>query len=387
MQGYKYRFSEGHLNDKEAGTTWKLKRKLFINCEEEMNKERSYYLDYLRIISILLLFPVHTFMIWNDYGQKFYVWSGENKLLSSLIILINPWFMPLLFAIAGMCARYSLEKRTEKEFILERVIKLFVPFLSGIILLVPFQTLFARKYFYNYSGTLQENILYFFSHFTDLSGYDGCFTPGQLWFLLFLFIISLVSLLLFKMVPYDKIARWAVKMNIYIIVGLFICVWMAYYIGNFGGFSLGKNMVLYLLGYYILSNETILDELEKYRNILFGLFCFCLIMLFVFYYYFSYYGDIAVNFIGWLGICSLIPFAKKHFNKRTKLLVYFKKASFPLYILHQSILVAVGYYVLLYVDGILIQAVSILAVSFLLTLGIYELIKRIPYVRVLFGIK
>lgn len=127
-----------------------------------MERKRSYYLDHLRVISILLLFPVHTFMIWNDYGQKFYIWGGENRILSSLMILINPWFMPILFVIAGICAKYSLEKRTIKEFVHERVQKLFIPFICGLVLIVPFQTLFARKFFYGYEGTVIENIIYNF---------------------------------------------------------------------------------------------------------------------------------------------------------------------------------------------------------------------------------
>lgn len=72
---------------------------------------RKHYLDNLRTIMILFLFPVHTFMIWNNFGTKFYVWGGENNLLSILITLVNPWFMPVLFVISGICARCSLEKR------------------------------------------------------------------------------------------------------------------------------------------------------------------------------------------------------------------------------------------------------------------------------------
>ena len=67
-------------------------------------KQRKYYIDNLRNLTILLLFPVHTFMIWNDFGSRFYIWLGENKILSTLIVLINPWFMPLLFVLAGMSA-------------------------------------------------------------------------------------------------------------------------------------------------------------------------------------------------------------------------------------------------------------------------------------------
>ena len=85
---------------------------------------RRYYIDNLRNLTILLLFPVHTFMIWNDFGTKFYVWQGDNRLLSALIVLINPWFMPMLFVIAGISARYSLEKRSNKEFVIQRINKL-----------------------------------------------------------------------------------------------------------------------------------------------------------------------------------------------------------------------------------------------------------------------
>ena len=352
-----------------------------------MENKRSYYLDYLRIISIILLFPVHTLMVWNDYGSKFYVWGGDNRVLSSLIVLINPWFMSILFIIAGMCARYSLEKRTIKQFIGERVRKLFIPFVSGIIFLVPFQTLFARKYFYNYRGSIFDNIIYFFTHITDLSGYDGAFTPGQLWFILFLFIISLIGVFIAKVLPYNIIKNKICYKNIYIIIMMFLLVWGGYYIGNFGGFSFGKNLILYLLGYYVLSNDSVLKLLEKYRILLMVLFCSSLFLLVIAYYKYSYYGDGLVNFVAWIGSCALISFAMKYLNQRTKFLKYFNKASFPIYILHQSILVVVAYYTLLYVKGLALQVGFIMVISFIITMFIYEIVKRIPYVRFLLGIK
>ena len=111
---------------------------------------RKPYIDNLRNYTILLLFPVHTFMI-------------------------NPWFMPLLFVLAGISARYALETRTAQEFLRQRSQKLLLPFLSGLLLYVPFQSLYARKHFYNYNGTLGSHWKYFFTHVTDLSGYGRCF--------------------------------------------------------------------------------------------------------------------------------------------------------------------------------------------------------------------
>lgn len=141
---------------------------------------RKHYIDNLRSLTILLLFPVHTFMIWNDFGSRFYIWAGGDRLLSTLIVLVNPWFMPLLFVLAGMSARYALERRAVKEFIIQRLQKLLIPFVFGMIFLVPFQTLYARKYFDHYEGGIWDNLGYFFTHLTDFSGYDGGFTPGHL---------------------------------------------------------------------------------------------------------------------------------------------------------------------------------------------------------------
>lgn len=70
--------------------------------EEQETEIRKHYIDNLRNLTILLLFPVHTFMIWNNFGSRFYIWQGENKILSTLIVLVNPWFMPILFALAGI---------------------------------------------------------------------------------------------------------------------------------------------------------------------------------------------------------------------------------------------------------------------------------------------
>ncbi len=348
---------------------------------------RKYYLDNLRTLMILLLFPVHTFMIWNNYGTKFYVWGGESRLLSALITIVNPWFMPILFVIAGMCANYSLRKRSIKEFVKERFSKLLLPFISGMILLVPFQTLYARKFFFNYDGGIIDNFKYFFTHFTDLSGYDGCFTPGHLWFILFLFVISILSLVVIKLLPYQKIRRITEKINIMVIILLFVPVWLFYYIGNFGGFSLGKDFILYLLGYYVFSNDLIIQKIIKWKKLILMLFCILQAGLSIAYYQFSYYGDLGVNIVGWLGVLSFLIIGNEYFNKKTKITDYLSKASFPVYILHQTILVISGYYVLLSIDNIVMQVLIIMAGSFLLTFLCYEIIRRIPYLRKLFGMK
>lgn len=340
-------------------------------------EDRKYYIDNLRSISILLLFPVHTFMIWNNFGQGFYIWLEENKIYSTLIVLVNPWFMPLLFLLAGISARLSLEKRTVKEFIKQRINKLLIPFALGMVFLVPVQTLYARKFFFGYNGGFIENLGYFFTHFTDLSGYDGAFTPGHLWFILYLFIISMVSLIIFRYIPYEKAGRVTGRLDIFCIILLFIPVWLMYYIGNFGGFSIGKNLALYLAGYYIISNNAVMEKVEKNIKWIALLCAASTLISAVLYYKYLFYGDIWVNYIGWVTILVLLVYGKRFLNKKTKLMEFARRASYPVYILHQSILVALAYYVVHMCGNILVQAAAICVGSFILTVMAYYIISKI----------
>lgn len=347
---------------------------------------REHYLDNIRIIMILLLFPYHTFMIWNNFGTQFYIWGGDNTFLSSFIVSVSPWLMPILFVVAGISARYSLKKRNTKDFIKERIRKIWIPFISGLVFLVPFQTLYARKFFFGYSGGIIDNFKYFFTHFSDLNGYDGMFTFGHLWFLLYLFIVALITLLVIKKIPFDKVESKINKVNIVKILFLFMPIFITHYIGNFGGQSLGKYMILYLLGYYLFTDEVI-KKVLNHKAIILSLFSISQIMLVILYFQYSYYGDLFVNFVGWLGILSCIIIGKMYLDRENKVTNYFKKASFPIYILHQTILVMVGYYSLMMINNMILQICIIIFGSFIITLILYEIISKIPILKKMIGIR
>lgn len=348
---------------------------------------RKLYIDNLRNFTILLLFPVHTFMIWNDFGTGFYIWQGESRIFSTLIVLVNPWFMPILFVLAGMSAHYALEKRTVKQFVKQRFNKLFIPFLGGVLFLVPIQTYYARRFSGSYDGGFFDNLIYFFTHLTDFSGYDGAFTPGHLWFILFLFLISLISLVPFHFLPYEKLKKRIERIPVLGILALFIPVWLMYYLGNFGGFSIGKNLALYLIGYYMLCNDTVLEKLEKNIAWLAGLCLVGTIVLVVCYYRFAYYGDLWINYIGWNTILVWIVCGRKYLNRKTKWTEYFNQASYPIYILHQSILVMLAYYVVQLCPYRILQAFIICLGSFIGTVLAYHLVKRVPIVRKIVGVR
>lgn len=103
-------------------------------------------------------------------------------------------------------------------------------------------------------------------------------------------------------------------MSVFAVLLLFIPIWLMYYLGNFGGYSIGKNLVLYLAGYYVLSNDLIIEKMERHIKWLSALCVLGTIVSVAMYYRFSYYGDFWVNFIGWISILILLVIGKKVFG-------------------------------------------------------------------------
>lgn len=88
---------------------------------------RKHYIDNIRILCILLLIPFHTAMIFNNFGESWYLHSRNNTLATLFVIGVYPWWMSVLFVLAGMSTVYALKKRTIKEYVKERFYKLFIP--------------------------------------------------------------------------------------------------------------------------------------------------------------------------------------------------------------------------------------------------------------------
>lgn len=81
---------------------------------------RKHYIDNLRWIAILLLIPYHAAMAWNVWGEPNYIFFEGNKIISSIIVFLSPYFMPFLFLLAEISTKFAFQKRTVKQYILER---------------------------------------------------------------------------------------------------------------------------------------------------------------------------------------------------------------------------------------------------------------------------
>lgn len=137
------------------------------------------------------MFPFHAAYIFNNLGKTFYINGTPNEFLTAWNICIYPWWMTTLFLLAGMSVKYSLKKRTIKQFLFERIKRLLVPLIFSLLLIIPPQSYFAKIFHSNWKGNYWDFYRSYFK-ITDLSGLDGYFSPGNAWFILYLFIFSVL---------------------------------------------------------------------------------------------------------------------------------------------------------------------------------------------------
>ena len=103
-------------------------------------KEREYYLDWLRVIAILLLLFFHCGMAFvAEWG-----WHIKNPETSQVfqewMYFLSRWRMALLFFISGAGTWFVMRRATAGAYVWRRFLRLFVPLVFGIFALFWFST-------------------------------------------------------------------------------------------------------------------------------------------------------------------------------------------------------------------------------------------------------
>ena len=351
--------------------------------------ERRHYIDNLRWLTLLLLIPYHAAMAWNSWGEPNYIYFEGSKVISGIIVFFSPFFMPLLFVLAGISTRYALRKRTYKQYMTERVKRLLVPLLSGTVLLMPVMTYLADRFNCGYDGGFVEHYGIFFTQFTDLTGADGGFSFGQFWFLLYLFVISAVCVSVLKLFRVtDTAPRKPVPLPLLIAAGLPLPLLNG--LLSAGGKSIAEYTYLFLLGYFLFSDEENVNRAEKYGLPLFAAGAAAAVLNVYLFLWTD--GDLAVLNTAakyaaeWLMTVALIGLAKRYLNFTGKVSSHLNRISFLYYIYHFIWVVLSGYllYGLVGNNTALLFAGTIL-ISLIMTFFCCEISIRIPLLCFLTG--
>jgi hypothetical protein len=76
----------------------------------------------------------------------------------------------------------------------------------------------------------------------------------------------------------------------------------------------------------------------------------------------------------------------RRFNFSIKLLPELNKSVLPVYIIHQTIIVAGGFYIIKYVDNGVLELIFIVLMTVMISIPVYLFIKKFSVTRFLFGI-
>ncbi len=346
-------------------------------------KERKYYIDNLRWLCIFILVPYHAAMAWNSWGEGNYIYFYPDRIFSSFITLITPTYMTLLFVLAGMSARYSMEKRTTSGFVKERAKKLLFPLVVGMLTVVAAMAWLADKYHNQYQGSFFEHYGVFFTKFTTLTGYDGGWSPGHLWFLLYLFVIAAVCLFITALQKrfLPKLSFQNSKLPLILCLGVLPLAVSPIF--NLGGKSSAAYCCFYLVGYYVFSEEGISWRIEKYRYVWLALWLLFDVADMVMFVWIpgadGLWNTVSYYVAAWFGILTLLSFSKRIFNQNNKVTRYLASRAFLFYIIHFFWLIVLQLWLSERTDstaGIFIQAVLCVYVLTLASSEIHRLLSK-----------
>jgi surface polysaccharide O-acyltransferase-like enzyme len=371
-------------------------------------QERRYDIDWLRVLAMFSVFLFHCARYFDNEG-----WHVKNPQLSfgfSVFVgILVQWIMPIFFVLSGMSSQFALNFRPAGQYLGERFKRLFIPLIFGIFILIPPQVYIER--FTN--GQFEGSFVRFYPHYFDgWYGFGGNFAwmGLHLWFLLVLFLFSLLTLPLFHSLKrkaagplirglstfFEKsgaILLWVFPL------ALMECLFHPDGLGqrNFGGWNVFVYLVFFLYGYLLASDEKYRHSLEKQRVIFLAL---AAITTLVGYYVrrsgvYPSFGSLDYfwmsllrTFNSWVWVLAILGIGSKHLTFRNRLLTYANVAVLPFYILHQSVIVVMGFFFLDWGIAVMLKYLVLSTVSFITILLIYEFcIKRSGILRYLFGMK
>lgn len=373
-----------------------------------MEKLRRYDLDWLRVIvfSLLMFYHIGMFFVpwgWHIKNNEIYGW------LRYPMAFVNQWRLPILFVISGMGTAYALAFRSGGQFIKERFMRLYIPLAFGMLFIVPPQVYIERVV----NGDFTGSYLDWYTSGMFLHGIypSGNFSWHHLWFLPYLLIFSIILTPIFLKLRKSGEGKFLLWLKDGIAKNSFFLFWFIIPLYLYEAllepffevthnliwdwFNFVSSLTLFFYGFLLISVKKVfwnaIDSIWR-KTFLIGVVSFC-IQLWI---WFFLDDSIVVHFTEalvkvtnlWAWILTIFGFASRYLNRPSSRLVYANRSVYPFYILHQTIIIIIGYFVY-DMDWKLVTKFSIMLVgTFGFSWLIYEfLIRRVRFVWLLFGLK
>lgn len=363
-----------------------------------MKRQRRYDIDWIRVIvfDILIFYHVGMFFVeWN--------WHIKNNDLVEWIEypmkFINQWRIPILFVVSGMGTRFALSYKSGKEYTKERFIRLFIPLLFGMLIIVPPQVYFERLV----QGNEYSSFLQFYPHYFNGIYPQGNFSWHHLWFLPYLLIMSILATPLFLFLRKEKntiiqnakatLEKIPISLYVAIVPLVIIELLLAdrFPISHAlfdDWYAIPFYFTLFILGYILICTEnSFWKAILKIRlwTFIIGIIAYFLLNTNLLNDFF-YNVFKVINMWSW--ILTIFGFSAKYLNKESQVIKYRNKAVYPFYILHQTITIICGYYLMELPIHYSIKMLIMILATFFGSWFLYEfVILKLKKIQPLFGVK
>jgi hypothetical protein len=312
-------------------------------------------------------------------------------LANQYVLYTNSWQMQLIFLLAGFSIPHSFLKRDLKSFYIERFSRLLIPLLFGIFFWLSIIGWILVKISCDLYGVC--NYPTFFHYYIHWIGHD--IEPYYLWFLVYLLPMSLLGGFIYskkmneigkKNYKYQRRPSLLFQPRMLIFLAFLSYILDSIPLNNY---VFQNDQVLYFifglsLGVNYKKSSNI-DAIQKNQYLTISLGIFFLIIQgiihqYVLYLLFKYLS-------GWFLSYGIIGFFSKKLNYNTRFLQYFSKAVMPLYIIHLPLQAIVSYYIIPLSFSFWLKLPFLVIINYILSIFLYEIVKRNKIFRSLFGIK
>lgn len=375
-------------------------------------KERRYDIDWLRVIAFYILIFYHTGMIFVPW--EFHIKNNPTaEWFETWMAFLSQWRLPLLFLISGVGVCYALGKRSAGQFMGERTRRLFIPIVLGLLVIVPPQIYVERIS----HGVQYASYFDFWKTVFNFIPYpEGNTSWHHLWFVVYIFFFSFLMLPLFLYLRSVKAAILRERISRYIkrrpnsIYLFMLPLIIIYYtmsplfptthklIGDW--YNLSFSLVFFVFGFLISVVDGFWDIIaaKRKQSLIISAIPISFLILFVWgptfeimsedtVFFFILYGFLKTLLISTF-ILGVLGYGRVLLNKPGKFLNWANESVYPLYILHQTVELIIGYFIIKLNWPVMPKFFLVVAGTFGISILLYEIfIRRFNFMRFFFGMK
>lgn len=365
---------------------------------------RRHDIDWLRVLAILALHVFHTGMAFNNWG-----WHIKNPerlpVLELPMSFLHAWRMPLLFFVSGIGTILALRSRSLLAFVGERQRRLLLPLIFGMLVVIPPQVYCERLF----EGRTFTSFLAFYRTVLQGRSYpEGNTSWHHLWFVAYLFVYALLAVPL--LAAWRTRSGQALLARVRARLAQGLALWwlalpiVAVQLSLRWRWPSRNNLVsdwanlafyglLFLFGLVVGTDAAIWHRIRERRRLSLGLGLLVLASLLVDDvmgveggYPYAYETSL-VACLTWFWVLAAAGYACRYLTFRNRFLDYASEGIYPFYILHQTVIVVLGYPMMSWTLPAWPKFFLLLGASFLVSWAIYAaLIKPWSWIRPCFGL-